>query len=75
MKPNLQTQIFDPLTQKYVQVDGGEITTASLLFQILIELRIYNDQYQSVQKGQSIMDDLNTLRSDLLNEPGFTQQG
>lgn len=74
MNPAIQTQIFDPLTQKFVQVDGGEIATTSLLFQILVELRINNQMLQESVQGIANLSSLDDLRKDLLNEPSFTRQ-
>jgi hypothetical protein len=74
MNPAVQTQIFDPLRQQFVQVDGGELTTVSLLFQILVELRILNHQIEEGASGIVTNDELDLHRKDLLNEPGFSRQ-
>ena len=74
MNPALQTQIFDPLRQQFVQADGGELATFSVLFQILVEIRISNEMYQAQASGATVLDDLNQRRADLLNEFTFSKQ-
>ena len=74
MNPNLQTQIFDPLRQQFVQVDSGGLATTSLLFQILVELRISNLMFQEQAAGRIVVDNLDNLRKDLINELNFTKQ-
>lgn len=74
MNPSIQTQIFDPLRQQFVQADGGELATFSVLFQILVELRIMNDMAQDQGIGNSLADSLTQRRADLLNEFIFSRQ-
>lgn len=76
MNPALQTQLFDQLRQAYVQADGGEMFTAAVLWQILVELRIANQLALAAANGQSLLNEnLDSLRKDAINELGFTQQG
>lgn len=74
MNPALQTQIFDVLRQQYVQVDGGELATISVLFQVLVEMRLQTQIAYDQARGIVPQDDLNKLRADLLNEFTFTRQ-
>ena len=75
MNPNLQTQVFDVLRQQWVQADGGEMFTATVLFQILVELRIANDLTIEQQAGRIPSTDLDARRKDLVNELlTFTRQ-
>jgi hypothetical protein len=75
VNPNAQTQIFDVLRGQWVQADGGEMFTASVLFQILVELRIANDLTVEQSTGRIPSTDLDARRKDLVNEIlTFTRQ-
>jgi hypothetical protein len=71
MNPNIQAQLYDVTTGKFVQADGGELSTIAILFQILVEQRIQTQYLQAMASGQTPTDDPASLRADALLDRNF----
>jgi hypothetical protein len=65
--------VLDPVTGTFVPADGGQHSIETLLFQILVELRIAN-HYTSEKLGWDAPHELSSLRNDALVDPNFFQQ-
>jgi len=61
--------VFDPITQGYSPLDGG--VSVTLLYQILVELRVMNAQMQKLVDPN--VDEVQQLRNDMTGETSFTQ--
>lgn len=70
--PTHRLSIKDPIGGSFLNVDGGSSSIASMIYQILVELRVLNAQMQQLLAGQS--DDVQNLRADQsVAEPLFAQ--
>ena len=73
MNPNVQAQIYDLTGSKFDQSDGGSLSQNAILFQILVEMRIFNYYMAAMASGQSPKDETASLRADALADPNFVQ--
>lgn len=66
--------VYDPTTALFTPVDAGSASVGTLLFLILVELRIMNQQLQASNHGHTTeTDDLDNMRADQVIEPNFFQ--
>lgn len=69
--PPSHLSIYDPISQGFINLDGGVLSTISVLYQILVELRTMNQFMQQVANPD--VDDVATVRADQsVAEPQFT---
>ena len=61
-------KLYSPDLNQFVDLDSGKVSEASLLLNILIELRIHSVFLQAMNPVL-VSEDLNQLRADMVSEP------
>lgn len=63
MNPNIQLQIFNPATNQFVQLDGGNDSTQAMSLQILLQLIQMNTYLDGLLNTRPVTDDGATIRA------------